>query len=386
MPVEVTKTWDDARLKSDRLALLQEQMRQRNMSALFLTDTNLRYVLNLKIPGGQVFVPVEGEPIAFVQGRDLRFVSSQHASTRPRLQDGGSRSDRENRSESFRPLGQGIAALMEEYGVAGEPLGVDTLEIGAVLALLEAGVRLVDGSMLVELAGSVKTQDEVAIYRTIAQQYEHALGAFRAAIRPGITENEAGVVQAAWYEAGGEDISQINICSGANMNPWRRWPTQRQLEKGEFVGIDLHAWGADGLRGDVSRTYFVDGRPTQEQRDLYRRAYDYLQETVSVIRAGQTFGDVLEAVPQVPAEYRVLMDNYAIFHGVGMSYTESPRVDRRTSKLDKVLQPNQVLSVESYFGEEGSPLAVKLEQQILVREEGPEVLGTRIPFDDRFVD
>lgn len=386
MPMEVEKTWDDARLKRDRLVLLQEQMRKGSIGAMYLTDTNLRYVLNMKIPGGQVFVPVEGEPIAFVQARDIRFVRSQHVNTRPRLQDGRSRSDGDDRSENYRPLGQGIAALITEHGVAGGLLGVDTLEIAAVLALQEAGVRLVDGGPLVEQAGSVKTQDEVAIYRTIAQQYEHALRAFRDAIRSGISENElAGVVQGAWYEAGGEDISQINVCSGPNMNPWRRWPTQRRLSDGEFVGIDLHARGANGLRGDVSRTYLVGGDPTSEQRDLYRRAYDYMQETVSAIRAGHTYGDVLDAMPKVPAEFRVLLDSYAIFHGVGMSYAESPRVDHKTSKLDAVLRPNQVLSVESYFGEEGSPLAVKLEQQILVQEDGPEVLGSGIPFDERFV-
>ena len=57
-------------------------------------------------------------------------------------------------------------------------------------------------------AQSVKTQDEVAIYHSIAELYAYTFGAFRDALRPGISENElAGVVESAWYEAGGEDIA-----------------------------------------------------------------------------------------------------------------------------------------------------------------------------------
>jgi Xaa-Pro aminopeptidase len=384
MPFIVDKTWDEARLKRDRLALLKEQMQAHDIGALYLTDVSLRYVLNTKIPGGQVFVPVDGDPIIFVQDRDIRWVSKL-GDTRPRFQ--GNRQDEGDRTDQYRPFGFGLAGLMEEAGVAGLPLGVDGLEAAGILALQGAGVRVVDASYLLELAGSVKTDDEVAIYRTTGKQYEHTLGAFRAAIKPGITENElAGVVHSAWFEAGGEEISQLNVCSGPNMNPWSRWPTQRAAVEGEFVGIDFHGRGFGGLRGDASRTFFVGEHPTLEQRDLYRRAYDYLRQAADSIRAGRTYREALDAVPVVPQQYRVLLDNYHIFHGIGMSYAESPRVDRKMTKLDVLLRPNQVVSVESYFGEEGSPLAVKLEEMVLVRDGPPEILGPGVPYDERFID
>ncbi|MBM2812171.1 MAG: peptidase [Chloroflexi bacterium] len=383
MPLVVEKAWDETRLKRERLALLQKQMQAHDIGALYLGEVNLRYVLNTKIPGGQVFVPAEGDPITFVQERDLGWVSQQ-GETRPRLQ--GNRSEEGDRHDQYRPFGYGIAGLMEECGVSGLPLGVDSLETGGVLALQEAGVRLIDASVVMEQAGGIKTDDEVSIYRAIGKQYVHTFSAFRQAIRPGISENElAGVVHAAWFEAGGEEISQLNVCSGPNMNPWSRWPTQRPLDASEFVGIDFHGRGSGGLRGDASRTYFVGAQPTTEQRDLYRRGYDYLQRTADAIRAGRTYADVLDAVPEVPGTFRVLLDNYHIFHGIGMSYAEVPRVDRKIKKLDTVLVPNQVLAVESYFGEMGSPLAVKLEEMILVRDGAPEVLSGDVPYDERFI-
>lgn len=379
----VEKTWDDARLKRDRLGLLQKQLRAHDLGALYLKDVSVRYVLNTKIPGGEVFVPAQGEPVTFVQERDLRWVSKLGAA-RPRFQ--GTRQNDEEGPSQYRPLGFGLAGLMEEFGVAGLPLGVDGLETAAILALLEAGVRVTDANALLVAAGSVKTEDEVIIYRTMGKQYEHTLGEFRAAIKPGITENElAGVVHSAWFEAGGEEISQLNVCSGPNMNPWSRWPTQRALHEGEFIGIDFHGRGFGGLRGDASRTFFVGDHPTPEQRDLYRRGYEYLRQTADQIRAGRTYREVLASVPIVPQQYRVLLDNYHVFHGIGMSYAEAPRVARKTTQLDIPLRPNQVGAVESYFGEEGNPLAVKLEEMVLVRDGPPEVIGTSVPYDERFI-
>ena len=101
-------------------------------------------------------------------------------------------------------------------------------------------------------------------------------------------------------------MAQLNVCSGDNMNPWRRWPTQRALQDGEFVGIDLHGRNATGLRGDSSRTFLVSDRHTPEQRELYKRAYDYLHEVADLFRPGVVFGDLLDRVPKVPEQFRAI--------------------------------------------------------------------------------
>lgn len=239
----------------------------------------------------------------------------------------------------------------------------------------------------VEHARAVKTQDEVAIYRTIGGQYAHAFATFRDAARPGVSENElAALVVNAWYEAGGEDIAQLNVCAGEHMNPWRRWPTQRALKEGEFVGVDLHGRGCNGLRGDSSRTFFVGDRPTREQRDLYRRAYDYLWATADVFRAGRTFDEILRLVPKVPEKYRERLYNLQIGHGIGIHYAGYPLIEKPLkSRGDEALVPNQAMSIECYFGSDDEPDTVKLEEMVVVRDGPPEVLGPSIPFDDRFV-
>ena len=382
MAMELKQTWDDQRLKRERLELLQGEMKRQGIGALYLEDPiSTRYVLDIKVPSAQIFLPIEGEPSAFIRRRDMGYVQMRY----PNAQLPMYRRDDSGAPDATVQLAKGIIEMMERNGVAGERLAVDGLNTAALLSCVEAEIHLTDATPLLARAQSVKTQDEVAIYHSIAEQYAHTFSAFRDALRPGISENElAGVVESAWYEAGGEDIAQLNVCSGENMNPWRRWPTQRTIKDGEFVGIDLHGRGSSGLRGDRSCTFFVGDHPTDEQRDLYRRAHEYLLAASDIFRSGRSFADVAAAVPQVPERYQAQLYNYHIGHGVGLGHSGYPHINRDGFANDSI-QPNQVYAIECHFGEVGSPLAVKMEEQIITREGPPEVLSPATPVDARFV-
>ena len=371
-------TWDDERLKKDRLIPAQEQMKKRGIGAMYLTDNtvSVRYILNQKVPGGKLFVPAEGEPLAFIRDRDMGYVKMHHANVQEPLY-------RRDNPKEIKRFGKVISDLMAKYGLSGEVLGVDCLSSSLMLSLNDAGIKLTDAEPVFEYAGSVKTQDELAIYRLIGDQYFHTISTFRDSIRPGISENElASIVVSAWYEAGGEDIAQLNVCAGENMNPWRRWPTQRKIKEGEFVGVDLHGRGVNGLRGDGSRTFFVGDKPSAEQRDLYKRAYDYLLGAIEVFHSGRSFAEVLEKAPVVPEKYRAQLYNYNIGHGMGLGSSGYPHITKKKAQADAYLEPNQVLAVECYMGEEGGTQAVKLEEIIVIREGKPDILRPGIPYDE----
>jgi hypothetical protein len=65
-----------------------------------------------------------------------------------------------------------------------------------------------------------------------------------------------------------------------------------------------------------------------------------------------------------------------------MTFGGTPELNKATKRLDASLEPNQVLTIESYFAEEGSPLAVKLERMVVIRDGLPEVLDSEVPLDD----
>jgi Xaa-Pro aminopeptidase len=384
MPVEFKQTWDSKRLKRDRQALLQAEMQRQGIGGLYLSEIrNVRYVVTTRIPGGRVFVPAQGEPIAFVRPRDVGYVSTVHSNIRPPFT--GYKWDPEH-GERLGAFGQGMLDLLTEHGAAGLPLAVDELDASSVLSLVQAGIKVVDAEDTVERGRSTKTQDEIEIYRCLGQQYAYTLGAFREAIRPGVSENElAGLVVNKWYECGGEDMFQLNVCAGENMNPWRRWPTQRVLQEGEFVGIDLHGHTFEGLQGDASRTFLVGDNPTLDQQALYQDAYDYLQATTELFRAGRSIPELLAALPAVPDKFHTKLYNYNVGHCIGMVPSGYPTVAKWKRPLNDTLKANQVLAIETYFAAEDASPAVKLEQMVLVREGPPEVLDASAPFDARLL-
>ena len=67
-----------------------------------------------------------------------------------------------------------------------------------------------------------------------------------------------------------------------------------------------------------------------------------------------------------------------IVHGVGMC-DEYPKIDpihRRINVYDSQVEAGMVLCIESYMGAVGERDGVKLEQQVLVTEDGYEMLST----------
>ena len=383
MSTDATKTWDPQRLKRDRLRMLQDEMKLRDIAALYLSDqTNVRYALDQHVPGGEVFVPADGEALGLVRGRDMGYVTRRHANVRPPFYDRSALRGGTDPEQAARFV-RGIRELMDEHGGGGGQIAFDALPVDPLLALVAAEVRVVDADPLMEHVVTVKTPDEVTIYRTVSEIEAHAIGAFRDALRPGVTENElAGLVVTAWHEAGGEDIAQLNICAGENMNPWVRWPTDRPLKEGEFVGIDIHGRGPSGLRGDTSRTFFVGRAPSAEQRDLYRRAHEYITGAVAEFRAGRSYSEVLEALPPIPEQYHARFADYNPGHGVGMGNSGFPKINQRRRGANEDLKVNQMLAIECYFGEVGSPQAVKLEEVICVRDGPPEVMTALVPYDE----
>ena len=370
-------------MQKDRVKRLQDVMKEQGFAGLFLGEgANVRYVTNVKLPGGSVFVPRDGEPILYSRSRDWGYVERDYPNLRPALH--SSNVTGEDLPGKAARWAKDIKETMKEFGVEGERLGVDPLDVVSIHALAELGIDVVDGRHALSVSKRIKTDDEVNCFRTMGHWYQDIMERFRQEIRPGIRETELTAL--VHYEAirkGAEEIFQLNVCSGENMNPWRRWPTEREVKQEEFVGIDLHLVGIGGCWTDVSRTYYCGNNPTQEQRDLYRTAYDYLQGVIALLKPGERIDNVVANAPKIPDKYRELLDNYSIAHSDAMRPHEYPRIER-DKPVPEILEPNMVFSVETYFSEVGAKDTVKLEELVVVTEKDPEVLSTG-PFDKLFV-
>ncbi len=104
---------------------------------------------------------------------------------------------------------------------------------------------------------------------------------------------------------------------------------------------------------------------------------EQIRHNTQLLRPGVTLKELtFKAMEHDPAEYR----RYSVqYHGVGLA-DEWPSVYFRDSwaetGVDGVVEPGQVICVEAYVGRRGQLEGVKLEEQVLVTDTGPEVLST----------
>jgi Xaa-Pro aminopeptidase len=281
-----------------------------------------------------------------------------------------------------------IADLVREHGGGNARIAVDHLNPEGVAELARLGVSVGNGEAVMEQARLIKSPDEIIAMRRAIVACEAAMGEMQAALRPGVSENEL------WAELhrgniarGGEWIETRLLSSGPRTNPWFQECSSRVIEAGDLVAFDTDLIGPYGFCADLSRTFFCgDGRPTDEQRELFRIAADQIAANTELMRPGTSFRDLVErsTVPPpdcFPTRYGVL------YHGVGLAdeYPTLPHASDWTEDTpDGVLEPGMVLCVESYIGRLGGREGVKIEEQVLITATGNETLSS-YPLDERLL-
>jgi Xaa-Pro aminopeptidase len=292
--------------------------------------------------------------------------------------------------EAARQWATELAASLDELKIARERIGIDRLDFIGFEALRARNVRLGDGRVAIERARAVKTVDELTLMRQACAVADIGICAVRDAIRPGATENELwGIFTGTNITLGGEHTDGRLLSAGGHTNPWYQAASDRLVRDGELVAFDTDMAGPLGYFADISRTYLCgDRQPTPEQRELYEVAYRFLQETIPLFRPGASFPDIAAKAPAYPRQFRA--NRYVVLaHGAGMS-DEWPAIyfpDTSWSGFGndpEVLEPNMVMCVEALVARENAGESVKLEEQLIVTERGPELISLA-PFDWRFL-
>jgi Xaa-Pro dipeptidase len=389
---------DLARVRAYRLGRVRTQMAQRDIAACILVDpVNIRYatgarnmqVFHMRNPSRYLFLPVEGPVVLF------EFTGAGHLAAdletidevRPAL------------TASFVAAGPHIAdrellwakeaaALVRDVCDTGVTVGLERVNAGAAAALAREGFRIVDAQEPMERARAVKSAEELELIRTSLSATEAGVAALRDGLRPGMTENEVwSILHAAVIAGGGDYVETRLLTSGIKTNPWFQEAGDRRIGANELVALDTDVVGCHGYYADFSRTFHSGpGAPTAEQRRLYRTAHEQVMHNVGILEAGMTFREYAERAWMMPDEF-VANRYYLSAHGVGMT-GEYPylyhHMDFPDAGYDGVIEPMMTLCVESYIGAEDGAEGVKLEEQILVTEDGIEVLS-RFPFEDELI-
>lgn len=389
-----TQQIDIARVRGERLARVRAELKARDYAGIVLFDPiNIRYATgarNMTVwtshnAARYCFIPTEG-PIVLFDFHNCEHLSAQletisevrpatswfYFGAGPRL------------AERATAWAAEIADLAQAHGGGNRRLAADHCNPCGALALADVGIEVREGQEVMEQARRIKTADEIAMMSVAIAACEAGMAEMRAALRPGMTENELwSILHQVNIAKGGEWIETRLLASGGRTNPWFQECSDRIIRPGDLVSFDTDLIGPFGYCADISRTYFCGpGRPSAEQRRLYQIAWDQIHSNIDLLRPGMTFRELAERsfkLPEACAPNRYS----AVVHGVGMAdeYPHCSYLEDFEKGYDGVLDPGMTLCVESYVGEVGGDEGVKLEQQVLLTETGVELLST-FPFED----
>lgn len=277
-----------------------------------------------------------------------------------------------------------IADIVKRHGGGSNRIAVDKIEIVGLRELDKQGLDIFDGQEVMELARAVKNIDEINAMRCSIASTEIAMKKMQEATVPGVTENDIwSVLHAENIKRGGEWIECRILSSGPRTNPWFQECGPRVVKEGELLAFDTDLIGPYGFCADLSRTWLIgDVEATEEQRHLYRVAYEHIQHNMEILKPGMTFEEVTRSGLLLPEKYRP--QRYGVMmHGVGLC-DEYPSIrypeDLEGHGYDGELEPGMALCVEAYVGAVGGKEGVKLEDQVIITEDGFENL-TNYPFE-----
>lgn len=380
MPNDASVPFDLARVRDERLARLQAQMRSHDLDVLVLcNEPNIRYATGATAMPPYAMstfvrcavVPAEGTPILFEHGNSMHRSQQLALDVRPMH----AWEFFDDPSVQAQVWAAQTTDAIRELGVEGTTIGLDRLGTPAFQAMHDTGWAFVDSAPVTQSAREVKTPEEIQLFRANVPMLMEMLGTVEATIAPGVQEREVFAAMAATgLGMGAEYFATNTVCSGPNTNPWRAEATDRAIEAGDLVYVDTDTVGIGGAFFCVSRA-FICGEPNHAQRDTYRAAAEWLAEMKNLVRPGLTCGELAERAPLPPERY--LAQRYeCMVHGVGLE-EENPSVcypSDGQSNGDRVIEPGMMLVVELYAGEVGADHGVKLGDEVLVTDDGVEVL------------
>lgn len=383
-------------LRSYRYRRVQQQLLENDCAAALLSDpVNIRYATDtrnmtvwlLHNQGRYCVVPAEGHAVLFDYANKSCLIGAPRRSVirERRLASSHAFFDAAEHAEavSVRWAAEIAEVVRMLMGPGQHRLAVDRCDLLGYRALDRTGLRLVEGQRIMELARSIKSAEEIACMRRTLEVTEIGMQRMREVLTPGITENQL------WAELhytniahDGEWIETRLLSSGPRTNPWFQESSDRSIQAGELVSFDTDLVGPYGYCADVSRTFFCGpGRPSAYQRELHAHAVEQISHNCGLLRPGLSFREFREKAWPIPMRFQEL--NYgSIVHGVGM-IDEWPDInwDRNSpTAQDGVFLPGMTVCVESYIGEVAGREGIKLEEQVLITENGHEIMS-RFPLE-----
>jgi Xaa-Pro aminopeptidase len=376
------------RLHQYRRQRIKAQLREADAACCLLVNPiSLRYAVDYRtyalfqshIPTTYLLLPQEGPVVLCAAYGSAPGVDRVAPGRALSFFDGGNQLP-----ETANALAADLIDYLSELGTDNRRIAVEYVNPTITLALQRAGLEVIDGVAIAEQARVIKSPDEITCMKWAIKVAEHGIDQLRKAIRPGVTELQLWALLNYTNLANNGDWHEGRmLASGARINPWLQEASAKAVESGDLVGFDTDMVGPYGYFADISRTMHCGPQaPTKRQRELYQLAVAEIEHNLKLVKPGVTLKAFQKNAWPIPEQFQ--QNAYTcLCHAVGMC-DEYPRINpihRGETPYDDTILPGMVLCIESYIGAVGEKDGVKLEQQVLVTDDGYELLS-RYPLDD----
>ena len=220
------------------------------------------------------------------------------------------------------------------------------------------------------------------------------------------------VVEAAFYGRarleGNDNGYPSVVASGAHACILHWIKNDGDVLPGDLILIDAGVEVESHYTADITRTFPVNGKFTQAQRNIYMIVYKAQQAGIAAIKPGARFRDIHNAcmveiargaqelgVLPISAEESLLAENglhrrwqfHGSGHHLGIDVHDCAHA-RKEQYSDALLEPGMILTVEpgfyvqpddTLFPEEYRGIGVRIEDDILVTESGAKILSNALP-------
>ena len=278
----------------------------------------------------------------------------------------------------FRNAAQEIKSILDAEGVGDMPLGVDMVELPMMFELQRAGIEVRDGQQTMLQAREVKNIDELTLLNMASAMVDGVYQDIAAALKPGVRESDiVALATKRLYEMGSDCVEAINSIAGERCSPHPHNFTDRLIRPGDQAFFDV-IQSFMGYRTCYYRTFSV-GRATPAQRTAYKKAREWMDVAIDLLRPGVGSDRIAAALPKAEqAGFASEMDAFGLnfCHGLGLGLHERPLISRLTSFKEPIeLKVGMVFAVETYCPASDGVSAARIEEEVILTPKGPQIIS-----------
>jgi Xaa-Pro aminopeptidase len=284
----------------------------------------------------------------------------------------------------FEGAAKEIKAILVEEGVANMPIGLDLCEPAMLFALQKEGLDIRDGQQMMLDAREVKSHDEITLLNIASAMVDGVYQDIAEALKPGVKESQiVGLATKRLFELGSDSVEAINAIAGERCSPHPHNFTDRIIRPGDQAFFDImHTF--IGYRTCYYRTFSV-GRATSPQLTAYKKAREWMDRAIELLKPGMSTETVANAFPtaqEIGFDSEMAAFGLNFCHGLGLGLHERPLISRLNSfKEPYELKVGMVFAVETYCPATDGISAARIEEEVVLTPDGAKVI-TLYPADE----